>query len=500
MLNLFRTVLSLALLAGLPVHAQDEVPEELSYRTKQYVNLTIGIEQDLKLPPLPGEVEFKGTFRRIVTAQYARDLNVVRFIPKSEGFATLTIHDKRNNKIIAEYRIDIQRTKLDKVVRELRALLGDIEGISIKVVNNKVVVDGMVLLPKDLTRITGVVGQFGDQASSLVTLSPLAQKKIAEFISRDINNPEIEVRAVNDKIILSGWATNEDEKVRAEILAKTYLPELFVDPNEEKAGVKRRKPANDGVINLISVKEMAPAPPKKLIQLVVHFVELNKEYGKSFKFQFTPEIGESSSLQFSTGQNGSGGGVFSTISGTISNLLPRLNWAKNHGHARILESTSLIVEEGKQGQINQVTKFPVPTPSATPGGAPTYTSVDVGISSSIQPSLTGERSGTVKMDMQFSVSNIVDFSAGIPITANNNINTTITVRDRQSAAVGGLIRNTAATSYNPPNGARNPIVSLYASKQFQRKQSQFVVFVTPVIKTSASAGSEQVKKKFRLHE
>lgn len=508
MLNSLQTILFLAAMGSLPALAQetesapvnDAVPDELSYRTKQYVNLTIGIEQDIKLPPLPADVEFKGTFRRIVTAQYARDLNVLRFVPKSEGFATLTIHDKRNNKIIAEYRIDIQRTKLDKVVRELRAMLGDIEGISIKVVNNKVVVDGQVLLPKDLTRIAGVVAQFGDQASSIVALSPLAQKKIAEFISRDINNPEIEVRAVNDKIILSGWANDEDEKVRAEILAKTYLPELFVDPNEEKAGVKRRKPANDGVINLISVKAMAPAPAKKLIQLVVHFVELNKEYGKSFKFQFTPEIGESSAMQFSTGQNGSGGGVFSTISGTISNLLPRLNWAKNHGHARILESTSLIVEEGKQGQINQVTKFPVPTPSATPGGAPTYTSVDVGISSTIQPSLTGERSGTVKMDMQFAVSNIVDFSAGIPITANNNINTTITVRDRQSAAVGGLIRNTAATSYNPPNGARNPIVSLYASKQFQRKQSQFVVFVTPVIKTSASAGSEQVKKKFRLHE
>ena len=74
------------------------------------------------------------------------------------------------------------------------------------------------------------------------------------------------------------------------------------------------------------------------------------------------------------------------------------------------------------------------------------------------------------------------------------------MRDRQSAAVGGLIRNEAATAYNPPSGAKNPIISLYASKQFQKKQSQFVVFVTPVVKTSASAGAEQIKKKFRLHE
>lgn len=470
-----------------------------TYRTKQYVNLTIGIEQDVKLPPLPADVEFKGDFRRVVSASYAREYNVLRMNPRSEGFATLTIHDKRNGKMIAEYRIDVQKSKLDKVVREVRYLLGDIEGITIKVVNNRVVVDGQVLLPKDLTRIASVVAQFSDQAASLVTLSPLAQKKIAEFISRDIGNPEIDVRAINDKIVLSGWAGDEDERVKAEIIAKTYLPDLFKDPNAEKAGVITRKPANDGVINLIQVKEKAPGPPPKMIQLVVHFVELNKEYGKSFRFQFTPEINDGSGIAFSAGS--SGAGVTNQITGTISNLLPKLNWAKNHGHARILESTSLIVQDGKQGSINQTTSFPVPVVTTTAMGSTTgINPIKVGINSQITPVLLGERSGSVKMDMMFAVSNVVDFSGGVPITAENNITTTIVVRDRQSAAVGGLIRNTASTAYNPPSGAKNPIISLYASKLFQRKQSQFVVFVTPVVKTSASAGSEQVKKKFRLHE
>jgi pilus assembly protein CpaC len=158
------------------------------------------------------------------------------------------------------------------------------------------------------------------------------------------------------------------------------------------------------------------------------------------------------------------------------------------------------VKDGKQGNINQMTSFPVPTPPATPTAAPTFQAIKVGISSQITPVLLGERSGSVKMDMNFGVSNIVDFSSGIPITSENNITTTVVVRDRQSAALGGLIRNTSSTAYNPPSGAKNPIVSLYASKSFQRKQSQFVVFVTPVVKTSASAGSEQIKKKFRLHE
>ncbi len=468
------------------------------FRSRKFINLTLGIEHDEKLPPIPADVEFKGDFRRLVTASFAKELNVIRFTPNHEGFATLTIHDKRNGRIVVEYRIDIKKSKLDKVVREMRALLGDVEGINIKIVNNKVVVDGQILLPKDLARIYNVVQQFGDQASSLVTLSPLAQKKIAEFIARDINNPEIEVRAVNDKIILQGMAANEEEKIRAEIIAKTYLPDIVVEAAEEKGVIKKRKPANDGVINLIQIKEAAAKPPAKMIQMVVHYVELNKDYSKAFKFQFTPELSDQSQMTVSGGGN-SPGGILTSLTSTVSNLLPKLNWAKQHGHARILQSTSLIVEDGKKGEIKQVTNQPyaVIGQNGTQGTA----FAEVGIVSAITPTLTGEKSGSVQMVMSFKVSSMIGAtSTGAPITSSNEMSSSVVVRDRQSAAVGGLIRSSSNTGYNRPSGQKNPIISLYASKEFSKDQSQFVVFVTPVVKTSASTGSEQIKKKFRLRE
>lgn len=504
-----------ALLAGLVfsltspiVFAQEELVAEPSqvtadegmgvYRSRKFVNLTLGVEQDEKLPTLPENIEFKGDFRRIVNAAYAKELNIMRFTPKAEGFATMTIHDKRNGKVVAEFRIDIKKSKLDKVVREMKALLGDIEGINMKIVNNKVVVDGQILLPKDLARIFNVIRQFGDQAASLVTLSPLAQKKIAEFISRDINNPEIEIRAVNDKIILQGWANSEEESKRAEIIAKTYLPDIVIDAAEDGGPIKKRRPLNDGVINLIQIKEAAPKPPSKMIQLVVHYVELNKDYSKAFKFQFTPELGDTSNMSFQTGGN-TPGGVVSQITGTISNLLPKLNWAKQHGHARVLESTSLIVEDGKKGEIKQVTDQPYPVigKDGTQGTA----FASVGIVTGITPVLLGEKSGSVHMEMSFEVSSLLgNTPQGAPIVSKNQMSSTVTVRDRQSAAVGGLIRNSTSTGYNRPAGQRNPIISLYASKDFVKQQSQFVVFVTPIVKTSASSGSEQIKKKFRLRD
>lgn len=497
------TLSILMLLFTTSTWSQEQLPQDISdeqelniYRKAQFINLTLGIEQDVNMPKLPSNFELKGDFRRIVTVQHQEQLNIFRFVPRTEGFGTMTIHDKRNGRVVAEYRIDVKKNKLDKVVKEMQSLIGDIEGITIKVINNRVVVDGQVLLPRDFSRIIDVVKQFGEQASSIVTMSPVALKKIAEMISREINNPEVEVQAINDKIILKGYVNSADEQARAEIIAKTYLPAVVINPNTADI-VKERKPANDGIINLIVVKA-AEAAPAKMVQLVVHFVELNKDYAKSFNFGWTPQLSDNSALTITTGD--AGGGVVSQLTATISNLIPKLNSAKEHGHARILESTSLIVENNKVGEIKQVTN--VPYPVIGKDGEKGTAFADIGIMSSITPLILEGKSNSINMKMNFNLSNLVGVGAGgAPISSQNTVKTEVTVRDRQSAAIGGLIRNSTSTSYNRmPSNIKNPIVSLYASKDYQRKQSQFVVFVTPIIKASASTGSEQIKKKFRLRD
>lgn len=489
-------VLLLSSLVALPAFAQEE-EEKLPNRPRKFLNLTLGLETDEKLPPVPKPFKSGGDCKKLGIADvlYSEAADSLRFTPKREGLCTFTLKEMNSGKIVAEYRVEVRKSKLDAVVREIQSLLGDIEGINIKIVNNKVVVDGQILLPRDMNRIYNVVSQFGDQASSLVTLSPLAQKKIAEFIARDINNPEIEVRAVNDKFILQGIANSEDEKTRAEIIAKTYVPALIVEKAEMDGAVKRPKAANDGVINLITVKASAPPPPGKIIQLVVHYVELKKDYGKSFRFQFTPEINDGSGVTIQSGSNTSGG-VGTSIMATISNLIPKLNWAKNHGHARVLESTTLIVQDGKTGTINAYSD--VPYTITTDKGAGTAFK-PVGIASKITPIILGERSDSISMDVSFKIDAFVGQTQQGPLTSTNSIETAVVVRSGQSAAIGGLIKSRTSTGYNnPPDGVKNPIISLYASKDFQRNQSQFVVFVTPIIKSSASSGAEKIKKKFRL--
>lgn len=493
------TSLLLSFFVGSTTWGQED--EDRATRPRKAMALTLGIEQDEKLPDSVSK-GFKsgGDCKRLNIAEitFSEEINTLRFAPRREGLCTFTLKENKTGKIVAEYQVEVRKSRLDAVVREMQALLGDIEGINIKVVNNKVVVDGQILLPRDMNRIYNVVSQFGDQAASLVSLSPLAQKKIAEFIARDINNPEVEVRAVNDKFILQGWVSSPEESARAEIIAKTYIPALILEKAEMDNVVKRPRPANDGVINLLNIKQSAPPPPGKIIQMVVHYVELKKDYSRNFRFQFTPEIADGSSVSFQSGDRAPGG-VGTSIMATISNLIPKLNWAKSHGHARVLESTSMIVQDGKTGIINAYTDFPYQI--ATDKGQSTAFK-PVGIASKITPMILGERSDSINMEISFKIDALVgQTNTGAPLTSTNQIETGIVVRSGQSAAVGGLIKSRTDTGYNrAPTEVKNPIISLYASKDFQRNQSQFVVFVTPIIKSSASAGSEKIKKKFRLRD
>lgn len=483
--SLLRSSLLVLLCLSLEVLAQEKQTD--------YLTLSVGIVHDQKVPNAPADIDTAGTYRNVTNVQYDSDRKILRFIPKKVGVATFIMMDK-SSKVIYEFTIDVRKTDLAKVAREIKSLLSTIEGITIRVINNKVIVDGQILLPTDMRRIHNVVKQYGDLATSIVSLSPVAQNKIAQFIERKINNPEVRVSATNNKFILEGMVDSTEERGRAEIIAKMYVPDVIVDQAVAEGVVKERKA--DVVINLIGVRAAPPKEPEKIIQMVVHYVELKKDYNRGFKFQWTPGLGEGSAINFSSGGQ-SPGGIGATITGTINNLIPKLNWAKEHGFARVLQSTSVIVEDKKQGTINSVTRVPYMVPNQF--GQMGTQFVDTGLKFAVTPQVMGARSDSVKLDMNFSVTALINQSTSGPLTSSREVQTSIHVRSGQSAAVGGLITNDTSTDYNrTPAGAENPIISLFASKDFRRNQSQFVVFVTPVIKSSASAGTDEIKRKFRL--
>lgn len=466
---------------------------------KKYLTLYIGTKHREVLSFLPPDAEFSGNFKGFVKILLDRERKILDFEPLREGVKTLTMHDHKGQKLF-EYRIDVRKTELTKIVREVRGLLHDVEGITVKIVNNKVIIDGQVLSAQDLNRIYGVISQYDKQVASLVKINPIAQNKIAQIIEREINNPDIEVRAVNGKFILKGIANSEDEKQKAEIIAKTYMPPPIINQAEALGVVK--KPNGPVVLNLLTVRAGPTPPPEKIIQLVVHYVELSKKYLRSAAFQWAPALQDNTSVKFTKDTRQNNDGIVAEISGVISNLLPKLNYARSHGFARILKSTSVTTKNNQKGVVESFIKIPyiVRQPGSNGTiGVNTPASAKVGIHSDITPQIINPRSDVIQLQMNFQMSTLIGNTGAGPQTAQNSVSTIVDVRSGQSAAVGGLISTDSGTEYNPDSNP-NALFNLYSAKDFRRNKSQFVIFVTPIIKSSASAGSEKVKEKFRLRE
>ena len=479
---------------------EDRIPN--GKRIRRQLNLIVGVEHDeeLLIPDKPitfgGRSEFFD-ISRIAGTDY------FRINPKKSGNGITTLKDAKTGQILAELRFDIRDDTIEKTMREVQAMLADIEGIEYKIVNGKIYIDGYVLLPRDLVRIAQVITMWPDSVKSLATLSPIARKKIADFISNDINNPEVKITAVGDYLKLEGQVNSQAEKDRIKEIVKLYIPDIVTElaPNQEHIKISGRKSntLESMIIDLITVikDEERTEPPPKMIQIVAHFVKFGDTYGKSFSFRFSPALSAQSSTQ-----SGLQAPVNSTIDSTVnilSNLLPKLNWAKVHGYAKILDTASILIQDKSSGNVTRNVNAPTSTTPTVIQGQVVFPQQNIAarLALSVQPTIKSERSGLIELkDLKVS---IISNGGKVESQSETVVQTTISVRDRQSAAFGGVIKKSTETSFGSPADS-NAIITFNAEKSYNRNDSQFVVFVTPIIKSSASAGVEQVKKKFRMRD
>jgi pilus assembly protein CpaC len=90
---------------------------------------------------------------------------------------------------------------------------------------------------------------------------------------------------------------------------------------------------------------------------------------------------------------------------------------------------------------------------------------------------------------------------------NHSVETKLYVKSNESAAVAGVNGSDVSTSFNDdpnpgsfetPNGGGGQLFNLMRSKNFAKKKTQFVIFVTPQIIDNASEGTDDLKKNFRV--
>lgn len=461
---------------------------DFDYSTK----MTIGNDQLLKLVLVPQkrEIIFKGL---------------------KPGRTTVLIRDNLGD-IRLRYTVVVTATGKSNTVSELRELIGDVEGLEIGIKGGKVFVGGEIVVPDDIGRVSQVLANYQD-VLTLIELSPQTQRVIARKMSDELaknNLKDVSVRVVNKVYWLEGVVSSADKKKLAVTIARAYLPPKIINLS---AGSNRyATPQSEDIIDFIAVNEKKdPQPAPKMVKVTSQFVELSKSYNKIFAFKWAPLMGEDSS-RISFGQTESGN-VTSTSSGTLSatitNLFPKLNAAKSAGYARVIQSGMVIVRDGfdQGGDIKKQTTIPF---ALGTGDFTKAAEAKVGLNMNVKPKVLEQEK--IELGINMSVDTQVS-GGGNPIVTSNSINTNLILKSKESAAIGGVVQNQSVTDYdntgNDPApqqpstggaGAGSPLFRLYRSKSYTTNKSQYVIFVTPEIIESASAGSEEIRKKFRRRE
>ena len=230
------------------------------------------------------------------------------------GTTNIILYNTRGARM-DEIEVTVIPANLAKVMKNVQALLNDIEGLTFKIVNDRVYIQGEVSLDDELERVKDL-DEREPMIESMVTLSPIAQKLLASLIQKEIDTPGVNVRLVGKKIMLEGVIHSEMASKRAEAIARAYYPD---------------------VVNVLEVREVDRIPGKaETVVMIVHFVELTKSLVTSWGIEWTPLALDGSAeifFQRDFVENETTG----YAAATITSLLPRIDRARRSGYARVLE-------------------------------------------------------------------------------------------------------------------------------------------------------------------
>jgi pilus assembly protein CpaC len=429
------------------------------------------------------------------------------FKPLSKGETNIVVRDN-DGTIRLIFTVSVSDSNLLRRKAEIIDMIRDIDGLDVRVVGQRIVIDGEVIVPSDYARLFQVVSEepYRGLVINLAQLSPLAMQVLAQRIKQDVNTfaPKVETRVVNGIIFLEGTVESADKAKRAFELAKIYLPEVKPGNPLARDPTAQQLPPRALVQNFILIDAPAPRKQDKLVRITVHFVELAKDYSKFFGFKWEPGFKSDPEISFGPQADGSTGASGTSLTGTISSLFPKLKSAQDAGFARVLKTGSVIVRSGKPAQMAEGVDYPYT--KIGPNGQPVGESRQVKFSIAVTPQILGQ-SDDIQMDLDLTQESVVgEVTQGqAPTVSNHQVKTQLYIKSSESAAVAGVTSADVKTGFNKgdPNagkfsGTTDPLFTLKHTKNFNKRKSQFVIFVTPQVVENASEGTEDLKKNFRI--
>ena len=398
------------------------------------------------------------------------------------GTTNIVIYD-RSGELKDEFEVTVIPANLSKSMESVQQLLEDIEGLTFKIINNKVYIQGEVATDEELQRVDELAIRE-PLVENAARLSPIAQRLLAGLIETEIDTPGVSARLINDRIILEGVVHSEAASQRAEAIARAYYPKIE---------------------NVTEVREVQRVPGRtKTVVLIAHYVELAKSLTRSWGIEWTPLASEGGvefffNRNFAAAADGSSGWapVDGYATATVAALLPRLNRARASGYARVLENPTISVKSGEPASIFSGQDYPY---LIAQGLTNTVEFKEIGIKMEVTPYAQGN---DVDLDIGVTVTALGEVAANGLVTINRSeLITSEYCRAGESIVIGGLQRISDTRDYNrvPESDVPGGLFTFYQTRDYKKSKSQFLVFLTPQIHESSSSANREIKDQFNLEE
>ncbi len=395
---------------------------------------------------------------RVADAKRIDDNTFVLFAVDS-GRTNMTI--RRSGAPSISFSIIVTQEDVKSVISEVQKLLGDREGINVRPVGDRVIIDGRAITTEDYRRVQEVATMY-PQVKSFVAVYPGAKKLVADQLNLEIKKAglkNVEATVVGTKIFLEGSVESNADLQKAELITKAIGEE---------------------VENLLTVGI------KRMVLVEIDFVEIKKSGTDHIGIRWPLDIEGDVSINFQTSRYFEGPGVNATSMSASASGGTKFGFGFlfQDGYARVLAQPKLVCASGAKANFWSGGEVPIVVITAY---AIKVDYKPFGVILEMSP--TADRQGNIQMDIRAEVSDL-DWSIGfvsegiqIPGFTHDEVKTNVTVQHGQTIILGNLFHWAEQKDVTKiPLLGHIPIIGeLFKSRVFKEKKAEICVFVTPQI-------------------
>jgi len=374
------------------------------------------------------------------------------------GETTLTLWNKNEKK---EIPITIYSQELVRLKKEIANLLKDIEGIKIEILDSKVAVTGLLLKVRDHYKIENIK-QNSKKIINLASFSPhifpLLTKHVQTLLSESY--PYVTPIFQDQKLVLTGEVSSQEEKDKLlSSLAHQYP--FITDLTKIGFG------------------------SQKLIQVDVHLLEISHSSQKQLGLTY-PETIKVFSLQDLIQK------LAREASGAPS-LDVFLQLLSEKGFAKILSHPKLVCQNGKEASFMAGGEIPIRIISRITSQISWRS---YGMILKITPTASLQQHIHTQLSVELSSLDPAHTTDGIPGILSRKLETAVTVKEKQTIILSGLVSRNLSESQNkvPFLGDIPLIGKIFQVNRKMEDQTELMIIVTPQIMDTQP--SETILKKF----